>query len=646
MATIQREQLFNLADTNPATLGAVDQITASRLTYPDARATQEDLRRQGIHQVDYAILGLGQPLQISSADYRYLVTQQMGSYLRICEKLAQGFPKNRLLQTYFDKVLLQYENPAIRQLTLTYPVSSLLGAQFASDIILGVPISDLDATTGYKTLEVNFGAVGGIGEGAKAQASMGDAGFPVSSTEMMLHLLHGLDRYYYQACNQLGIQSMLGDRSIVLVENDGWYAGPVCMAEALNSLGQPISVVPREALRYDSITNTLVCTTGKTQVKKVDQLFLNFGYVEDVAKPASDKTAEDLYGDITSAINNRAVVAESSVFTQVVLGSKATQALIEDLMRHPQSQIVRSLDISSLDLANIRDMFPETHQWGPTYFTEKGVNRLRIREHVSSGTLVVKETCGGVYGGRGVYMFESGDSKEFQRFWGGIKYLTFDRLLRFQNEVGSLALRRFLKLSLTGFECQGNLIDHLEIQQPGYTKGKDGERRIGYFYDILRSKQLPQPSEKFPEGIKTILQTHYRCNEEEIERFIRLHQRLNPTDLQDTSQALTKSDIEGALNDTAFFIRRFLDGPGGGKGASAIELQKRLTERLASQIFLPAVVQQKICSSYIKQGNPIEFRVAGTVGGSADDMRVLLTAVRKGDENEPSKIMYPVQVVE
>ena len=236
------------------TIANHDEIQRLREDYPTARTTLEDDRRQSGRKVDYAVFGVAEPIEIPQSQYELLVHRQMGAYLRVCRVIAEQYQTNRSLMTYIDKVFLRFEQDEMRTLVQNYPVSVIKGAQFASDIIFGQTIAD--ESLGYKTLEVNFGPVGGISEGARGQTFFPDTNFPLSPEAIMIQVFNGTNEYYCHACNQLGInQKPLSDRTVVYVENDGWFPGSVDMVKGLKALGMNIVIAPREALSYDPETN-------------------------------------------------------------------------------------------------------------------------------------------------------------------------------------------------------------------------------------------------------------------------------------------------------------------------------------------------------------------------------------------------------
>ncbi len=363
----------------------------------------------------------------------------------------------------------------------------------------------------FQTAEVNFGAVAHIAEGARAQEAFADTVFPVSSWEAMSTMLASLDAYYSLACAVLGIQpTPLPARRLVLVENDGWYIRPVCIAEAFSRMGVAITVAPREALVYDPEANELLVRTS-TGLEPVDQLFLDFGYGEDIEESESSAQestweSEDASprcpvenamhgsaGAITRALMHRAVVAESAIVVQTILGAKTTQALIDQFLREPQSRLVTELDIDPADLRAIEGMAPATFQWEPTYFASRAVNGFEVRDYLARAGVVAKATAGGLYGGRGVYLFDGHDSAVQRRFWADVRRRVQQTLASFQTRVGSAAMRRFLLRALVGSAVEADLVAHLGMAREDGTRsrsttGRAGKHRrlLATLFDVLR----------------------------------------------------------------------------------------------------------------------------------------------------------------
>ena len=262
-------------------------------------------------------------------------------------------------------------------------------------------------------------------------------------------MLAALDAYYHHACAVLGIDPKpLAARRLVLVENDGWYVGPVCIAEAFARLGVPIAVAPREALRYDADANRLYLDT-EAGPEPVDQVFLDYGYVEDrLGEPeagaeagAAGRCDRRPAAAITRALANRAVVAESCVFAQTVLGAKTTQALVDHLVRHPEHPFVAQLGIDRTDLRALEGMSPSTHQWGPAYFAARGDQRVpgaRVPRSGGSGG----EGDGGrlLRRARGVCARPRATRTSRRHFWWAVRRTLWQTLARFQERAGPTAL--------------------------------------------------------------------------------------------------------------------------------------------------------------------------------------------------------------
>ncbi len=67
--------------------------------------------------------------------------------------------------------------------------------------------------------------------------------------------------------------------------------------------------------------------------------------------------------------------------------------------------------------------------------------------------------------------------------------------------------------------------------------------------------------------------------------------------------------------------------------------------RIATSVYLPFVLQERVKSSWHIRGNSVELRVAGTVGSQEDEYSALVTASRLGAGDEPAKVLYPVALV-
>ena len=63
---------------------------------------------------------------------------------------------------------------------------------------------------------------------------------------------------------------------------------------------------------------------------------------------------------------------------------------------------------------------------------------------------------------------------------------------------------------------------------------------------------------------------------------------------------------------------------------------------MATRLFLPYVLLEHVPADWRVDGEPIEQRVAGTVGQEVDEFCAVVTASRKGVGDEPPKVIYPI----
>lgn len=611
--------------THPRIIENTDAIQSLRSTYPDSRATIEDTRRASTRQVDYALFGVDEPIILENNDYEDIVGRKMQAYLRVCEAIATKYRTSSTLRRHFYKALLQHESEPIRKLVDEYPLMTLAGAHFASDVMFGEYAEDTeeDVKKEYKTVEVNFGPVGGISEGARGQKFFPNENFPLSSETLSIQAFHSANSYYELACAQLGIEPKhLNTRTVVYVENDGWYPGSIDLVNSLRELGMNIQIVPREALVYDRSSNKLQLTTNGL-LKPVDQVILDYHL--------NQENTDSQTGDITDAIANRAVVAETTIFTQIVLGSKVTMALIDHMVRNPSYHLVEQLGIDTADLQLLEGMFPTTDQWSKAFFDCNRVNGLNLRKFLKDSGLIAKLTSGGLYGGRGVYMLNEGDSKVIQDFTKGIREEVMKTLLDYGEKAGNRALRRFLR-SATGRVTQGengqkrytDLVGFLDI------RNTRNETRVTHLLTTLYSPNLVG-------GTSSKLRIFLGLTEDEEKLFIELHDMLH------NGEYNTSTAIEKVLGDIAYFVRRSV----GDKKVTPniqLDLQRRMIESMSTGIYLPVVLQRAIKPTFMRSGRQVEFRVAGTVGKSVGNNSAFLAGYRRGAANEPPKLLHPVVI--
>lgn len=656
---------IEIPDTTELVIETRAMLDASRQLYPDSRATQEDARR-GNGGVDYSAFGVARPIELPECDYNRLI-KQMSAYLIVCEALAKSYPNSKILQKYYERTLLQHEPEPLADLVRTSPINTLSGARFASDSII-------DHKT-QNTLEVNFAAAGGPPQAVAAEKLLGIQ-LPVAGDAITLHAAYALHAYYEQSCRALGKEPKpYGDKQVVIIENDGWYVGAALLEDQMHQLGVHVQRVPKEACRYDETTNELKAVTAEGEVI-VDQAIFYFPLEEDMRNGG---------GDIVKALANGSIVGESSVFTQVVLGSKATSALIDFLTRNPESQMAQRLCEENPNVAHalkeIDGMFAATYQWGKEFFDSLNINPLLLRDELKARGLVAKITSGGGYGGRGVFLLEG---KVAQEFFKSLRKQTLDALTRTIVEDPSLATR-YLRSKILGLEqsfvdlltkkpekdteevrtlkMRADIVRH-QLSHPDSTidltqlfiLGRAGtpglsdlvglpdvetppalpqEVRMRLFIDILRSQNGLQLSDD-------ILAKFFAFTPEDTHTFRDLHNRFHINNLSSTE------DLLELVEDFSYLIITAGNASTVKRDNMGVTLLvSKLIDSFSMGLYLPVVLQEKKENDLTANGKGIELRISGTVGGQAEDSVILAQAMRWAGPGEKStKYVYPVTVAD
>jgi hypothetical protein len=316
-----------------------EEVEAIQSAYPDSRATREHLARLAMGN-DYSRTAIEPPFRMEMEGYRQL-TYQTEAILRIYEKIAAQYLSDSLLRRYVDAALLQFEKPAVRELVENYPLATSMGSQYASDVLL--------SDEGPMTVEINVGPVGGPPDIAAAQRRYPDIRFPLETDLIIDHICHSVGCYYEQACESIGCNAVpFAEREVVYVENDGYYSGSFGLVEGLRERGMKIQLLPREALYQDPKDRRLKV---KGSDISVDQIILDYHLQED----------PDI--DIARAISEKRVVAESSPFAQIVLGSKVMLGIVSQLVTDPDGVLARRLGLEPDELTDLEGFLPPTHQW-------------------------------------------------------------------------------------------------------------------------------------------------------------------------------------------------------------------------------------------------------------------------------------------
>ena len=99
---------------------------------------------------------------------------------------------------------------------------------------------------------------------------------------------------------------------------------------------------------------------------------------------------------------------------------------------------------------------------------------------------------------------------------------------------------------------------------------------------------------------------------------------------EDAPRPLRAADVDALLAELCWMLRRVVDGHAGGGGAPAAELRQRCYERMATRLYLPYVLQEHVHAGWRVDGEPVELRVAGTVGQEVDEFCAMVTAARRG----------------
>ncbi len=576
-------------------------------TYPDSRAGKEHNRRLN-NGNDYSVFGVLDPVEISPEVYEQL-NAQINAYLKICHKISSGFSNDPQIRKYVRAALLQFEEPLIRQLVESSPNSQLTGSMYASDII---KIAGEEG--GFKSVEVNFGPVGGPPEAAFAQTVHPEASFPISSDLIISHILHSVNSFYTEACQNLNkVPKPFNERQVIYVENDGWYPGSIILVEQLKEFGMNIDIAPREAFQYDEVSKTLYLLRNGQQVS-VDQLVLDFHLQQDL-KPQDEgpKTS----GEILKALLDNSVVAETSSFAQIVLGSKATMAMIIDMVDNPQSILANRLDINPEDLAKLEGMFPKTYQWRQKFFnhqTGQKVNGLLLSEFLIQANLVVKITSDGLYGGRGVYTTFDND-KDAKRLLKGVRAVTMDQILSASKPESANPHLKFL-LSKDAEQAVAGFMYDRKHQAPG-TKF---EYKLSQLFSLMRD----------PENVQNL--TDYGFNEDDIVRINDIHQETFANKLH------AKEEVEELIKNLAYLLAKI--GINSTSEGRVQELQHKLLDLIATQMILPIVFQEKLASSQRS-----EYRISGSVGNTdTTDHMSNLSSSEQASATTHFKVVYPVAI--
>lgn len=565
-------------------------------TYPDSNAAKSHTERL-LKEMDYCVFGVANPIEIAPEIYEKH-RKEIETYLSLCERLTQAYTTNPRVRSYIRAALLQFEPHEIQQLAEAEKIHFLTGAQYASDIV------------NHKTVEVNIGPVGGIPELAASQQLLPEAVFPFSNDLLYGHIAHSICDYYERFCAFHKITPKpVSERQLCYVENDGIYPGSFSLVQNLQSLGLNITITPKEALHFDEQSNTLYVNNGDLHTQ-IDQIILDY-HLQDGPND-----------HVSQAIHCHAVATESTLLAPIVLGSKATMAILYNACTSQKHPLLRELNITPEEAQIIQGMFPDTYIFSTKTCRKLNINGLCLTESLGRLNMYAKVTTGGNYGGRGNYDLDK--PSELKRFITELRRFVINNI-RIRTEIpesydlfsSNNLFRTFVSQSFIA-----NLKEHLhetssspiqEIFTPNQELTKHGQR-VDQLFSLLSSTTNP--------AINTF--------EEDINGKITAIHNL----IHGNSRLLDNSEIKQFFNNLAYLIN-FITG----RSLSQKEvgaLGNRLVDYLATRLVTPILLQQKIVP------NGAELRAAGTIGKSSTTFT--LQAGRFGNKNEPPKIIAPISV--
>lgn len=585
------------------TIESHDAISSSINLYPNTRSSaeaQKFITAKGIGYGDYIV---GEPLKIEDKMYG-LLTAQVRSYLNICERITDVYLKDPIFRRYVRALVLQFEDPSIKELVENYPIATISGVRFGTDTII---TEDGD----LKTTEVNLGPVGGPPEAIKAQRLSEDTALPISSNLLVDHFIHSVNAYYSKACEAIGIEPKPFDqRYVVYVENDGWFPGSYSIVNDLRVAGMNITIAPKEALKYDEMRNTLNLVDG-SKTQPVDQVILYFHLQEDLSQSTHEQ-ADREYGHIIKALQNHAVVAETSTLPLIVLASKSIAGLISQMANDPEGLLARRLNIDSKDIDQVKDMFPTTFHWRSRYFDrqeEHTINRFNLPDFFSLQGFIVKNTRTDLYGGHGVFGSDKPGKNSYEALSEDLKKEVINSLT---TNTKQAVLRGLTRRAF--FDALQTYI----TSEPRFTKSTPHT-------DTVLSEHLNLISIMLRHGIDDITSHQLRLNEVNTKRLRNLHQKIHGTPFIDLQ------DVYRFFEDFAELIAAGGHIKTSDRNISA--LVNGLIHYLSTEMVLPYVIQQKV-----KKHATNELRTSGFVGSQALNHVSMISTLKF--TNEPKRSLH------
>lgn len=574
--------------------------------YPNARSSteaQKFITAKGIGYGDYVV---GEPLKIEDKVHG-LLTTQVKSYLNICDRIADVYLEDPIFRRYVRALVLQFEDPSIRELVENYPITTLSGVRFGTDTII-TENGDL------KTSEVNLGPVGGPPEAIKAQRLLGNIASPISSDLLVDHFLHSVNTYYSKACEAIGIEPKPFDqRHVVYVENDGWFPGSYSIVNDLRIAGMNITIAPKEALKYDEMRNTLnLVDDSKTQ--SVDQVILYFHLQEDLPQTTHEK-ADREYSHIIKALQNHAVVAETSMLPLLVLASKSIAGLISQMANDPEGLLACRLNIDSKDMNQVKDMFPTTFQWRSKFFDKQGdtLNRFNVLDFFSLQGFIVKNTRTDLYGGQGVFGSDKPGKNSYEVLNEDLKKEVINSLATNTKHV---ALRGLTRRAF--FDSLQTYITN----EPKFTEPTP-------LTNTVLSEHLNLISTMLLSGIDDITSHQLGLNKENIKGLRILYQKVHGAPFIDSQ------DVYRFFEDFAELIAAGCHIKNSDRNISA--LANGLISYLSTEMVLPYAIQQKV-----KRGTMGEVRTSGFVGDQSLNHVSIISTLKPSNEREGTLALHLV----
>jgi hypothetical protein len=550
--------------------------------FPDCRATRESEKMIAKDGITYGAFVVGKPLILANERYSFL-TDQSTAYLNICEQLAETYTKDPHLRTIIRKLVLQFEEPVIQTLVEEYPITTLGGVRFGTDIMVKDDGS-------YKTAEVNLGPVGGLSENISCQKLQTEEDFPICGNLYLDHFIWSMHSYYLKACSVMGIvPKPFKDKQVVYVENDGWFPGSFDIVDNLKKAGVNIDIVPRESLIYDSEKNEMHFMKDGEK-KTIDQMILYFHIQEDLPNENATITNN---GHIIAAIKNQAVIAETSVFPLIVLASKSVSCLISQIADNPEGILARRIGIDKKDLLKIKDMFTRTYNWRRSFFRSLSQNeKFNLVGYFATNNYILKSTRTDSYGGEGVFGAGNRGRKSYEDFYKSLKL-----------EIGKVFILNTDKNLLSNLINKTFLSDIQKYLNENYRQTNE-------------VKENPNPT--------SILDLLDLNNQERNDMREKLRNGIFKNN----------AEFDNFINDFACLLAT-LNGLEHNENIDLIK--NNIISYLSTKLILPYIIQEKVLREVSD-----ELRISGSVADHPSNNMSLLSSIKVVGSQVPTFSLFPV----